>query len=87
MSIPKKFAVSLVALLLVVGGIEVYLMNHKSDREIKIAFAGLWKSIHPGLQHTLVGDLTLSNQFEALVGFGMFQVICSFPAWDSAFSA
>lgn len=36
---------------------------------MKIAFAGSWKTTHPGLQHTLVGDLTLSNQFEALVGF------------------
>lgn len=44
-------------------------MNRKSEiKELKIAFGGYWKSIHPGLQHTLVGDLTLSNQFEALVG-------------------
>jgi ABC-type transport system substrate-binding protein len=49
--------------------VEVYRMTHKKIGEIKIAFAGQWKSIHPGLQHTLVGDLTLSNQFEALVGF------------------
>ena len=43
--------------------------QEQKQKEIKIAFAGAWKNIHPGLQHTLVGDLTLSNQFEALVGF------------------
>lgn len=35
---------------------------------IRIAFSSPWKSIQPGTQHTFVGDLTLSNQFEALVG-------------------
>lgn len=44
-------------------------MKDSSARELKIAFTGSWKTIHPGLQHTLIGDLTLSNQFEALVGF------------------
>lgn len=44
-------------------------MKKSNAREIKIAFAGSWKTTHPGLQHTLVGDLTLSNQFEALVAF------------------
>ena len=40
----------------------------KPMNEIKIAFDGAWQSTHPGLQHTLIGDLTLSNQFEPLVG-------------------
>lgn len=45
-------------------------MNNKNQhRSLKIAFGSPWKNIHPGLQHTLIGDLTLSNQFEALVGF------------------
>ena len=44
-------------------------MTKSKSSEIKIAYDGVWKSIHPGLQHTLVGDLTLSNEFEALVGF------------------
>ncbi len=43
------------------------LVSH--PKTLKIAFASPWKNIHPGLQHTLIGDLTLSNQFEALVGF------------------
>ena len=32
------------------------------------------QTIHPGLQHTLVGDLVLSNQFESLVGMNEFGV-------------
>ena len=51
-----------------VRGALIYMKN-KNVRELKIAFAGHWKNVHPGLQHTLIGDLTLSNQFEALVGF------------------
>lgn len=43
--------------------------NTSAKRTLKIAFNSPWMSIHPGLQHTLIGDLTLSNQFEALVGF------------------
>ena len=43
--------------------------NNNPHRSLKIAFGSPWKNIHPGLQHTLIGDLTLSNQFEALVGF------------------
>lgn len=36
--------------------------------KIRAAFGSHWKTIHPGEQHTLVGDLVTSNQFEALVG-------------------
>lgn len=43
--------------------------NNNQHRTLKVAFGSPWKNIHPGLQHTLIGDLTLSNQFEALVGF------------------
>lgn len=35
---------------------------------IKVAYTTPWKSVHPGLQHTAIADLVLSNQFEALVG-------------------
>lgn len=45
------------------------MQQENKPRELKMAYAGSWKSTHPGLQHTLIGDLTLSNQFEALVGF------------------
>jgi ABC-type oligopeptide transport system substrate-binding subunit len=47
----------------------VKFMNNNQHRSLKIAFGSPWKNIHPGLQHTLIGDLTLSNQFEALVGY------------------
>ena len=44
-------------------------MNLESSQDrIRVAFGSEWISIHPGLQHTLVADLVLSNQFEALVG-------------------
>jgi len=62
----------LTILLIVLTGIGIKLMNSKlsnSSSHLNIAYAGHWKTIHPGLQHTLVGDLTLSNQFESLVGF------------------
>ena len=42
---------------------------NSENKTLKVAFGSPWKNIHPGLQHTLIGDLTLSNQFEALVGF------------------
>lgn len=42
-------------------------MDHKTNQTLNIAFAGNWKTIHPGLQHTLVGDFVLGNQFEALI--------------------
>lgn len=64
----KKLIAGVISLLLLLAGV-VRTMNQQSSPEIKIAFAGYWKSTHPGLQHTLVGDLTLSNQFDALVGF------------------
>ncbi len=35
---------------------------------LKVAYPSPWVSIEPGLQHTLVGDLLLSNQFESLTG-------------------
>ena len=65
----NKFTGGAIILLLVLGGLGLTMASQNKPKEIKIAFAGSWKSIHPGLQHTLVGDLTLSNQFEALVGF------------------
>lgn len=45
------------------------LKTNAHPKTIRMAFGSPWKSIHPGLQHTLIGDLTLSNQFEALIGF------------------
>ena len=57
-----------ICLCLVVIGAS-FSMKDSSARELKIAFQGSWRTTHPGLQHTLVGDLTLSNQFEALVAF------------------
>jgi len=53
-------------------------------RKIRVAFGSPWKTTHPGLQHTLVGDLVLSNQFEALVGMNEFGVAVPLAAksWD-----
>lgn len=36
--------------------------------KIRVAYTSPWGTVHPGLQHTLIGDLVLSNQFEALIG-------------------
>ena len=47
---------------------------HHQKRPLRVAFGSPWKTIHPGLQHTLVGDLVLSNQFEALIGTNEFGV-------------
>lgn len=63
----------LALLLITVAGACTFLIRmgivmKKPMNEIKIAFDGAWQSTHPGLQHTLIGDLTLSNQFEPLVG-------------------
>jgi ABC-type transport system substrate-binding protein len=35
---------------------------------VKFTLAAHWQTLHPGLQHTLSGDLVLSNQFDSLVG-------------------
>ncbi len=35
---------------------------------VKMAISSHWRTLHPGLQHSLAGDLVLSNQFESLVG-------------------
>lgn len=55
-------------------------------RKIRVAFGSPWKTTHPGLQHTLVGDLVLSNQFEALVGMNEFGVAVPLAAksWDAS---
>lgn len=57
--------------------------NHK-NKVMRVAFGSPWKTIHPGLQHTLVGDLVLSNQFESLVGVNDFGVSVALGAtkWD-----
>lgn len=48
--------------------------NGRNNKVMRVAFGSPWKTIHPGLQHTLVGDLVLSNQFESLVGMNEFGV-------------
>jgi ABC-type transport system substrate-binding protein len=50
------------------------LQNNAPKKTLRIAFGSPWRTIHPGLQHTLVGDLVLSNQFEALVGTNEFGI-------------
>ena len=50
-------------------------MRHEGqtrNNPVRVAFGSPWKTIHPGLQHTLAGDLVLSNQFEALIGMNEF---------------
>ncbi len=59
---------SIIALGVLISGMFV-MKNQKESKVLRIAFGSPWMNIHPGLQHTLVGDLVLSNQFEALVGF------------------
>ena len=82
----KKFLIGGgLCLFLILSGIKLYMMRARIH-EIKIAFAGYWKSVHPGLQHTLVGDLTLSNQFEALVGFNQNGVYVPLAATEWSIS-
>lgn len=58
--------------------------NDQRNKVMRVAFGSPWKTIHPGLQHTLVGDLVLSNQFESLVGMNEFGVSVPLGAksWD-----
>lgn len=79
----KKFTVG--GLLVLATGLLIFFGVKNMDsnpRLIKIAFGSPWKSIHPGLQHTLIGDLTLSNQFEALVGLNENAVYVPLAAKD-----
>lgn len=81
----KRVALSAAALaVLLLGSVGFKTMKNKV--ELKIAFNGPWMNIHPGLQHTLVGDLTLSNQFEALVGFNDNGVYTPLAAKSWSFS-
>lgn len=58
--------------------------GNQENKVIRVAFGSPWKTIHPGLQHTLVGDLVLSNQFESLVGMNEYGVSVPLGAksWD-----
>lgn len=69
----KKLALIIVTVL-AIGGFWMQQKSGRSDKMLRVAFGGPWKTIHPGLQHTLVGDLVLSNQFESLVGTNEFGV-------------
>lgn len=73
-----KLSMARVALILlsvlVFGGFWMQQKNSRADKVMRVAFGSPWKTIHPGLQHTLVGDLVLSNQFESLVGMNEFGV-------------
>lgn len=63
----SKIIVTFVLALAIMGAVK---MNINSQtKNLKMAYSLPWINIHPGLQHTLAGDLALSNQFEALVGF------------------
>lgn len=76
----------IILITLLLGSYWLNAMGTKKE-ELKIAFNGPWMNIHPGLQHTLVGDLTLSNQFEALVGFNDNGVYTPLAAKSWTFSA
>ena len=41
---------------------------NRGSKPIRIALQGPWVTLDPSLQHTLWGDLALSNQFDPLVG-------------------
>ena len=55
-------------LLFLTMGAFAYMKKQTVDSQIRVGLPGAWNTLHPGLQHTLFGDLVLSNQFEALVG-------------------
>lgn len=62
----------------------MYQKSNQGSRVMRVAFGSPWGTVHPGLQHTLVGDLVLSNQFESLVGMNEFGVSVALGAksWD-----
>jgi ABC-type transport system substrate-binding protein len=60
-------AIIVLAILLYLGAI-VFINKNIHDSIIRVGLPGAWKTLQPGLQHTLFGDLVLSNKFEALVG-------------------
>lgn len=49
-------------------GVKPMLRNEAISSNLRVGLPGQWNTVHPGLQHTLFGDLVLSNKFEALVG-------------------
>ncbi|MGK5087897.1 ABC transporter substrate-binding protein [Bdellovibrionota bacterium FG-2] len=58
-------------LILALGGIAMVTLiqkNSEHSRPIRLGIGGEWKSLHPGLQHTMWAGLVLSNQFDTLVG-------------------
>lgn len=64
----KQTYIVFLIILCLVGGLMV--KQNKQVDKISVAITIPWRTLHPGLQHTLAGDLILSNQFDALVGIG-----------------
>lgn len=60
-------SLALVALV-VLGGLLLRRFS-RTERMLTIGFTGTWRTLNPWQQHTLVGELVLSNQFDPLVGF------------------
>lgn len=52
---------------LTIGALVTMTTGCTNSGEMRFAVIGPWHTLHPGLQHTLTGDLVLSNQFEPLV--------------------
>ncbi len=81
----KRIIVFLLIGLIIGGAVVLHEMTNKKNT-IRVAFGSPWGTIHPGLQHTLVGDLVLSNQFEALIGMNEFGVSVPLAAksWEAS---
>lgn len=72
--------------LLAVGGMvtaTVLMKKPEHPRSIRLGIGGEWKSLHPGLQHTLWAGLVLTNQFDTLVGVNEQGVLqpCGAKSW------
>ncbi len=68
MNFTKSFTLWLTLLLLAVTSFVLWKNRNSEMHIVQLGIVGHWRTLHPGLQHTAVGDMVLSNQFEALVG-------------------
>ena len=55
-------------------------------RPIRIGIGGDWRSLHPGLQHTMWAGMVLTNQFDTLVGVDEQGVLlpCGAKSWSTS---
>lgn len=68
----QAFNNKIILIIILISGVLIsikYMNTKKHTKEITVAFGSPWKTITPYLQHTAIGDMVISNQFQSLIGY------------------